>query len=356
MADFKPLNTFFQGALPAMGQAASQFAGYQDRPVSMGQMLGAMGGAGMQGQMQAQRYNQQGQMNNLNMQNIQQQMALAKAAEQRAIQQNIALQGIDPKYTGWSQAAILADMKNKQELQKYGTPQKVMNEDGTFEWQSTNQAGDVRSQGAAPPVNTMFDPNRYQKEARYKNAWDRYEKATAERADADQITGRVTQMMDLVDRVDSGSFADTKLTIRKALASVGITDFDSLNKISDAEAMKSQGMGFVLDLISKTKGAISEKEMDAFAAASAGIKNTPAGNKMILAFTQKIADRRAFVADKVREAYKDGITAVELDNVRFKAMKEFGSVIPERPKQGGLSGDTALVGDVMLPPAPEGFF
>tara|TARA_R110002096_G_scaffold2153_4_gene11432 strand:- start:1700 stop:3094 length:1395 start_codon:yes stop_codon:yes gene_type:complete len=197
-----------------------------------------------------------------------------------------------------------------------------------------NQAGEKQILGEAPAPRELFNPNAGQNEARYKATTERYNQATNNLTEADTVLADVQSMLDLVEKVDSGSFAETKLAMRKVSLALGLdVDVDS---IADAEAMRSKGMDFVLQRIAKTKGAISEKEMKAFKEASAGIENTQAGNRMILELARKVAERLKFESNAVRDAWgqNQSITVYDLDNVRINARKEFN-------EQGGLSVEPA---------------
>tara|TARA_R110000744_G_scaffold380467_1_gene501340 strand:+ start:1 stop:1026 length:1026 start_codon:yes stop_codon:yes gene_type:complete len=178
--------------------------------------------------------------------------------------------------------------------------------------------------------NPNFDPNLGMKTA----AMDEYKTATSQLTEADRTLENTKQMLDLVNSgVNTGSLAEAKLGLKKLLLASGITDMDAdLDAIADAETMSSKGMDFILQRIAKTKGAISEKEMKAFEKASPGLKNTPEGNRRILALVNKIADRQKFEAEAVRKAYSNNpnISIVGLDDARIAARKKFGSmVIPE---------------------------
>jgi hypothetical protein len=229
---------------------------------------------------------------------------------------------------------VMEAMKAKTAAGKFGPPTVIADPKSSTGYARIQvaQDGTIRNLGAAKPPTRMFDTDAALKKAGIDLSIGRYEKATQQIDEADKITADVSQMMSLVNRVDSGTLADTKLSIRKFLSAVGIQQ--DMTKIADAEAMKAKGMGFVLSLIQKTKGAISEKEMEAFKKASAGLENTPEGNTMILALSQKIADRMKFEAEAVRREYKPGISAKELDDIRFAARKEFGSVVPPAPPKG----------------------
>jgi len=112
-----------------------------------------------------------------------------------------------------------------------------------------------------------------------------------------------------------------------------------MSAIANAETMQSKGMDFILERIQKTKGAISEKEMAAFKAASAGLGNTPEGNRLILALAGKVSDRMKFEANAVREAYgaSPDISLKELDDVGHDARLEFGSVVPDSDSETGAA-------------------
>ena len=188
-----------------------------------------------------------------------------------------------------------------------------------------------------------FDPDQHQKRADYESSAQRYETATNQINEADDVLASVQQMQSLIDGVDTGTFAETKLGLRKIFAATGM-NIDPAS-IATAEAIKSKGMDFILARIQKTKGAISEKEMNAFKAASAGLHNTPEGNRMILELTQKVTERLKFEANAVRDAYRKNrmIGKVALDDIRIKARKQFGSILPKRIMGSGV------------PPPPLGF-
>ena len=86
-------------------------------------------------------------------------------------------------------------------------------------------------------------------------------------------------------------------------------------------------MNFILQRIQLTKGAISQKEMEAFEAASPGVKNTPEGNKRILTLARLVANRQKAVAQAVRAiSSRRGVTKLEIDDERIRAMEEFGEI------------------------------
>jgi len=85
-------------ALQGAGQAASRFAGYQPRPVSLGQMIGAMGGAAQQGALGANQQNFANYGQAMNMQMLRQKMQATKAAAKTAAGERAAFGKYAAKY------------------------------------------------------------------------------------------------------------------------------------------------------------------------------------------------------------------------------------------------------------------
>ena len=70
---------------------------------------------------------------------------------------------------------------------------------------------------------------------------------------------------------------------------------------ANAEAFISDNMTQITAWIQQTKGAISEKEMEAFAAASAGLTRTPLGNRLILNTIKRVAEYDMGLADALND-------------------------------------------------------
>ena len=236
-------------------------------------------------------------------------------------------------------AQNLATAKAGRDAGKFGTPYAVADPNSStgYALQRTNQKGDVETLGEAKPPRKYFDPDAEKNKAKYKGTRDRYETANTQVAEADQVASHVAQMLDLVGKVNSGTLAGTKLAFRKLGAAIGWNV--DVSAIANAETMQSKGMDFILERIQKTKGAISEKEMAAFKAASAGLGNTAEGNRLILALAGKVSDRMKFEANAVREAYgaSPDISLKELDDVGHDARLEFGSVVPDSDSETGAA-------------------
>ena len=82
------------------------------------------------------------------------------------------------------------------------------------------------------------------------------------------------------------------LSARELVDSLGFGDLLSApGAIAPQKALRQLSMGFVLSIISQTKGAISEKEMDLFINASPTLGSTEKGYMMQLRLLERIARR-----------------------------------------------------------------
>ena len=160
-----------------------------------------------------------------------------------------------------------------------------------------------------------------------KGGLNRYEAAQAELETADVTIARLNQMETLsAGMPTSGAGAKYVTQMRSWGKSLGF-EVDE-EKLATAEGMRALTMDFVLALIKQTKGAISEKEMDAFEAASAGLGNTRRGNEMIIKMALSLANRSKSMASAVRAAYGNNSAAgrVALDDARNKSASSFGTL------------------------------
>src|SRR3990167_6044587 len=72
-------------------------------------------------------------------------------------------------------------------------------------------------------------------------------------------------------------------------------------------------MNFVFDWIKETKGAISEREMDAFTRASAGMRNSKAGNDLILNIGIRVEERKQELVKQQRDYMRKNKTLEGFD-------------------------------------------
>jgi hypothetical protein len=169
----------------------------------------------------------------------------------------------------------------------------------------------------------MFDPDAARKGKAQNLTDERYTEATTGLDDADTMLANIDQMRGLAQSTQTGPLTSF-LTDLKSLANTFGMSFDP-GEIANVEAMRAVGMKFILDIISKTKGAISEREMAAFEKASPGAGITELGNKQILDLAEAAAERLTAAHQAVRDAYRlDGAKRIDLDDAFLKSKEEWG--------------------------------
>ena len=104
---------------------------------------------------------------------------------------------------------------------------------------------------------------------------------------ANQGLDSIRSMEKILETLQTGKLADATADVRGLMNSMGFKV--NVNQLANAEAFRTISMEFVLKLIEKTKGAISERENTMFIAASPNLKNSVEGNRLIL----KMAKARA---------------------------------------------------------------
>lgn len=122
--------------------------------------------------------------------------------------------------------------------------------------------------------------------------------ATAQARDA---MGTVNRLTPLLKRIDTGTFEEWKLTAKRALQSLGVTDEAMDASIADQEAFQSQAFGRVMDYVQQTKGAVSNREMSLFAQAEVGLTKSKRGNALILEIAKRAAENQL----ELQKYYRD---------------------------------------------------
>ena len=179
------------------------------------------------------------------------------------------------------------------------------------------------SLGEAQGQLSRFDPDAATKGRRQALTDSRYEEALTGLGEVDTIQGNIDQMRGLTENTQTGSATELITDLKKLGNRFGMS-FDP-GEIANVETMRAVGMKFILAIIAKTKGAISQREMEAFEAASPGAGITKAGNKQILDFAEAAAARLVAAHQAVREAYRvDNATRISLDDAFLKSKEDWG--------------------------------
>lgn len=116
--------------------------------------------------------------------------------------------------------------------------------------------------------------------------------------DAGSTIDKLKTFKKLNEKFPTGIFAQAGLNIGKAYSAL---TGQKLDNTAYGEAIISQGMDFVMQRIQGTKGAVSDKEMAAFAAASPNLKNTKEGNDLIIDTAIKMEERKQELVKRQRE-------------------------------------------------------
>lgn len=182
-----------------------------------------------------------------------------------------------------------------------------------------NPDGTVGPQVAKAPIQPprIADPKDV-RQANINKTEDNQAMATEADWKSRALTGRntiqtVKTMLSTLDKVDdTGGFEPFKNTLRKYAMSAGV-DFtdDEKEKLASAEKFNQLSGEFVFKAISQTKGSISEKEMDLFIAMSPSMVNTKLGNRLMLEYAQKRADRDVQLNKYIQGLKKQGMLPQE---------------------------------------------
>jgi hypothetical protein len=135
--------------------------------------------------------------------------------------------------------------------------------------------------------------------------------STTAKAGSAQKLASLQQSIAMLDAgMYTGTGAGAVQSVRKLAIATGVATVDTEIKAANVEQFRANVMDAILARIALTKGAISEKEMTAFAKASIGLDRTVAGNKLLLETSmlseQWVSNRSDFISAKYAAARKSG--------------------------------------------------
>jgi len=153
---------------------------------------------------------------------------------------------------------------------------------------------------------------------------DNFDKYDAENASATNTLPSIAQSLAIIDSgVYTGTLGEVNSDFTKLLVSIG---FAAPDANVGAEQFRVNSMKSVMDWIALTKGAISEAEMGAFAAASPGLSRTAEGNRMILTTAKEVAEwkqRRASAYDDLYDRFSKGGEVIPSSRNLNKELKKW---------------------------------
>ena len=113
--------------------------------------------------------------------------------------------------------------------------------------------------------------------------------------------GTINRLKGLLPKINTGAFEEVKLSGKRVLQALGVSDEAMDDSIANQEAFQSQAFGRVMDYVQETKGAVSNREMDLFARAEVGLTKSKKGNALILAIAERAADTELELQKYYRE-------------------------------------------------------
>jgi len=104
----------------------------------------------------------------------------------------------------------------------------------------------------------------------------------------------LNEAIDIAERLgpeNFGTVAKATLYPRKLLSGLGVTDENAENILGDQILISQISLGFTMDIVSRTKGAISNREMEMFEKASPGLGSNYNGFKKQAEYLKRVAQR-----------------------------------------------------------------
>jgi hypothetical protein len=117
---------------------------------------------------------------------------------------------------------------------------------------------------------------------------------------------RLQRAKALVQRVNTGAMKPTGVAIKRVIKDLGY-DLESLGFKDDvglAEALKAVSVDLTMDTVQRTKGAVSNKEMELFAQVAPQLSTSPEGNLLIIEMATKLHQNSQKVAQLARDYYR----------------------------------------------------
>lgn len=224
---------------------------------------------------------------------------LEKAQREKAIAQQRG------QPTGNIDAEIAAYQDKLKPKSETGTPSDTKKRMDEYNAETDPEKKAILKQGldkSITPTKLVTDPVDAELAKLSSGEVQRYAK---ESEDSDNMLATSQSFRQLNRNFKSGFGSATKLQIAQAYEAI---TGKPLKDTAYGEALQSASMDFIMKRIQGTKGAISEKEMDAFSKASPGMRNSQAGNEKILNILDATEMRKKEKADMARDYYETNRT------------------------------------------------
>jgi len=103
----------------------------------------------------------------------------------------------------------------------------------------------------------------------------------------------IQTMKKLLPNIYTGTFGDEALVAKRFLTSIGFSDEDAKATVAQTELFQQFAFKRVMSYVQQTKGAVSNREMDLFARAEAGLSKSREGNMLILTVAERAQKHEA---------------------------------------------------------------
>lgn len=113
---------------------------------------------------------------------------------------------------------------------------------------------------------------------------------------------RLNRAKGLVTRIETGALKPTTTAIKRVIADLGydVSKLGLKDDVGLAQALNAVSIDLTMDTVSRTKGAVSNKEMELFAQVAPQLSNTVEGNLLIIEMAQRLNENKIKVAQLAR--------------------------------------------------------
>lgn len=136
---------------------------------------------------------------------------------------------------------------------------------------------------------------------------EEYKGILDEGKDAWNNNARLSKAEYLVKRINTGALKPSTTAVKRVMSSLGF-DLANLGLKDDvglAQALNAVSIDLTMDVVQRTKGAVSNKEMDLFAQVAPRLSNTVEGNLLIIRMAKKLNDNKIAVSNLARKYAKN---------------------------------------------------
>ena len=214
-------------------------------------------------------------------------------------------------------ASMAANVFLKQQEPKSGSFTTIERDGKTWRVLADPTTGNVKKVlGEAPSTRYYPTPKEEVEKSRQERS-DEFVADTRQQAIAYGPTmDAARRSIDLLGKVETtGGITAMKAQLVTLAESFGFDLSDELKKeTANVQAFQAATGNFLFEAIQKTKGSVSEKEMEIFASISPGIRQSAQGNKLMLDFIVAVGNREKAKLQLIRKMERQGAMPMQIRN------------------------------------------